>query len=270
MQQAITILDSGVGGLTVVKEVMRQLPWEKIIYFGDTDRSPYGHRTVGEIKLFTRQIVSYLIQFQPKLLVIACNTATAVALEHIRTYISIPVIGVIYPGVRAALSATNSGNIGVIGTEVTIQSGAYEQALKRLSSQVKVVSVVCPRLAPLVEQGIFRDSDYVHDVVRLSLQPLQSSFIDTLILGCTHYPFLHDSIQRVVGSGVQLINSAEETAREIYTTLYEKSQLNRSQAIPVHQFICSGNTNTFQKIARLWLREKIRVSPVTWQVPSII
>lgn len=270
MQQAITMLDSGVGGLTVVKEVMRQLPQEKIIYFGDTARSPYGSRTAGEVRLFTRQIVNYLIQFQPKLLVIACNTATAAALESIRTCIPIPVIGVIYPGVRAALSVTNSGCIGVIGTEGTIQSGVYEKTLKRLFPQAKVVSVACPRLASLVERGKFWDIESIHDVVRSSLEPLHSLPIDTLILGCTHYPFLHDSIQKVVGPQVQLINSAAETAREIRTILCHNSQLNDSRTVPAHQFICSGDPEMFQQIARSWLGENISAAPVTWQIPRII
>lgn len=270
VQQAIAMLDSGVGGLTVVKEVMRQLPREKVIYFGDTARSPYGPRTAEEVRLFTRQIVDYLIQFQPKMIVIACNTATAVALEYIRAYVSIPVIGVIHPGARAALSATNSGYVGVIGTEGTIRSGAYEQALKRLSPHVEVVSQACPRLAPLVEKGMFRDSESTSDVVRESLEQLQNVPIDTLILGCTHYPFLSDSIQDAIGPKVQLINSAEETAREISTILQDKSQLANTEAVPVHQFFCSGDPEIFQNIARQWLGEQIQATPVIWQIPKIM
>lgn len=270
VQQAIAMLDSGVGGLTVVKEVMRQLPREKIIYFGDTARSPYGPRTAEEVRQFTRQIVDYLIQYQPKMIVFACNTATAAALEYIRAYVPIPVIGVIHPGARAALSATNNGYVGVIGTEGTIRSGAYEQALKRLSPHVEVVSQACPRLAPLVEKGMFRNSASTSYVVRESMKPLNSVPIDTLILGCTHYPFLSDSIQEAVGPKVQLINSAEETAREISTILQDKGQLASTEVVPTHQFFCSGDPEMFQKIARLWLGEHIHAIPVMWQIPKIM
>lgn len=269
VQQAIAMLDSGVGGLTVVKEVMRQLPQEQIIYFGDTARSPYGPRSSEEVRLFTRQIVDYLIQFQPKMIVIACNTATAVALEEIRAYVPVPVVGVIYPGARAALSATKTGYIGVIGTDGTIRSGAYEQALKRLSPHVEAVSKACPTFVPLVEKGLFQSSEAL-GVVREALDPLRSLPFDTLILGCTHYPFLTDAIQLVMGPDVQLINSAEETAREISTILHDKGQLAHSLETPVHQFFCSGDPEMFQKIARAWLGEQICAVPVVWRMSQIL
>nr|WP_254912286.1 glutamate racemase [Paenibacillus apiarius] len=269
VQQAIAMFDSGVGGLTVVKEVMRQLPREKIIYFGDTARSPYGPRSAEEVRLFTRQIVDYLIQYEPKMIVIACNTATAVALEELRAYVSIPVVGVIHPGARAALSATDTGYIGVIGTDGTIKSGAYEQALKRLNPHVEVISRACPNFVPLVEKGLFR-SDESWRIVSDSLDPLRNVPIDTLILGCTHYPFLTEPIKQVMGSSVQLINSAEETAREISTILHDKGQLAHNDVVPVHQFFCSGDPDIFQQIARSWLGEQIHAVPVVWQMPQII
>lgn len=148
VQQPIAILDSGVGGLTVVKEVMRQLPREKIIYFGDTARTPYGPRPAEEVIRFTREIVDYLIQFRPKMIVIACNTATAFALEDIRSRVTVPVIGVIHPGARAAINRTQSGFVGVIGTEGTINSGAYQDALKQLKPQIEVISRACPKFVP--------------------------------------------------------------------------------------------------------------------------
>ncbi|WP_036645530.1 glutamate racemase [Paenibacillus pini] len=265
MQQAIAILDSGVGGLTVAKEVMRQLPREKVIYFGDTARTPYGPRSSEEVRKFTEQIVDFLIQFKPKAIVIACNTATAAALDYISEKVSIPVIGVIHPGARAAISATKTGNVGVIGTIGTIGSGAYTTALKQLSPYVHVISEACPALVPLVEQGMFR-SDETTRRVEQSLVGIRNSVIDCLILGCTHYPFLKETIQEVMGDGVKLISSADETAREISTILYDKGQLAHRDESPVHQFFCSGDAEMFQKIAKLWLGEHIVRTPVVWQV----
>ncbi|MFE5319023.1 glutamate racemase [Paenibacillus sp. NPDC056579] len=269
MQQAIAILDSGVGGLTVVKEIMRQLPQEKIIYFGDTARAPYGPRPSHEVVQYTHQIVDYLLQFQPKMVVIACNTATAVALDEIRARLSIPVVGVIHPGARAAIKTTRSGSIGVIGTEGTIKSGAYEHALRQIAPNIQVYSEACPLLAPLVEKGQFHTAQ-TRTIVEQSLQRLKQQPMDCLILGCTHYPFLADMISDVMGPGVTLISSADETAREISTILYHKGMLATSNFLPVHQFLCSGDPVMFRHIAQSWLNEQIRVTPVVWQVPHII
>lgn len=268
VQQPIAILDSGVGGLTVAKEVMRQLPHEKIIYFGDTARTPYGPRSSEEIVRFTREIVDYLIQFNPKLIVIACNTATAAGLEDIRSRVTIPVVGVINPGARAAIRLTATGCVGVIGTEGTIKSRAYEQALRELSSHVQVVSEACPRFVPLVERGNFRSIE-TYETVRSSIGHLRQFPIDTLILGCTHYPFLAETISEVMGQGVNLISSADETAREISMILYGESKPSRGKQIPVHQFFCSGNPLLFKSIAQKWLGEQIRLTPVVWQVTNI-
>ncbi|CAM4060812.1 glutamate racemase [Paenibacillus alkaliterrae] len=268
VQQPIAILDSGVGGLTVVKEVMRQLPREKIIYFGDTARTPYGPRSSEEVVKFTREIVDYLIQFRPKMMVIACNTATAAALDDIRSRIVIPVVGVINPGARAAIGRTVTGCVGVIGTEGTIKSGAYEQALCELSPHVQVISEACPKFVPLVEKGNFRSAE-TYETVRLSIGHLRSHPIDTLILGCTHYPFLIETISEVMGQGVNLISSADETAREISTILHDKRKLARGDQEPIHQFFCSGQPLLFKSIAQQWLGEQIELTPVVWQVPHI-
>lgn len=264
MQQAIAILDSGVGGLTVAKEVMRQLPQEKIIYFGDTARTPYGPRTPDEVKLFTYQIVEYLMQFQPKMICIACNTATAVALEDIRSIVNVPVVGVIAPGVRAAIKTTLSGAVGVIGTEGTIRSGAYVRALKEISPQTEVYSLACPSFVPLVEKGLFQGRETKAEIARV-LMPLKEKRMDCLILGCTHYPFLADEIADYMGSSVALISSADETAREISTLLSHRGQLSQFGQDPIHQFFCSGDPKLFQKITQDWLREQISVTPVVWQ-----
>lgn len=269
MQQAIAILDSGVGGLTVAKEIMRQLPQEKIIYFGDTARTPYGPRPAEEVIHFTHQIVDYLLQYQPKMIVIACNTATAVALEEIRARLPIPVVGVIHPGARAAIKTTRKQIVGVIGTEGTIKSRAYELALRQISPTIQVITKACPLFVPLVERGMFR-SDQTSQVVAETLADLQGEPMDCLILGCTHYPFLSDVIGSVMGPQVALISSADETAREVSTILYHKGMLATSPVMPVHQFFCSGDPYMFKTIAQSWLNEQIRVTPVVWQVPNII
>jgi glutamate racemase len=267
--QAIAILDSGVGGLTVVKEVMRQLPQERIMYFGDTARAPYGPRPPEEVALFTKQIVDYLLQFDPKMIVIACNTATAVAIADIRARVQVPVLGVITPGARAAIKQTQSGSIGVIGTEGTIKSGAYDAELRRISPGVRVVSLACPTFVPLVEQGLFR-SDAMWETVCEALEGMRRETIDTLILGCTHYPFLSDVIKMYMGPNVTLISSADQTARDISTLLYHIGQLASSKELPLHRFFCSGDPERFRRIAQEWLNEEIQVTPVIWQTPSFL
>ncbi len=270
VQQPIAILDSGVGGLTVAKEIMRQLPRERVIYFGDTARTPYGPRSSDEILNFTREIVDYLIQYSPKMIVIACNTATAVALTDIRSRVSVPVVGVINPGARAAIGRTVTGCVGVIGTEGTIKSGAYEQALRELTPHVQVVSEACPKFVPLVEKGNF-SSQQTYDTVLDSIGHLRSYPIDTLILGCTHYPFLTDTISEIMGPNVTLISSADETAREISTILQSSRKLasNENENIPFHHFFCSGDPEIFKTIAQQWLGEQIKLTPVVWLVPCI-
>ncbi|KPD01529.1 Glutamate racemase [Geobacillus sp. BCO2] len=189
MERAIGVIDSGVGGLTVAKEIMRQLPKEQIIYLGDTARCPYGPRPVEEVRRFTWQMIDYLRQYPLKMLVIACNTATAVALDDVRAKLDIPVLGVIHPGARAALKATRRGHIGVIGTIGTIRSRAYEKALQSINPRVQVESLACPKFVPLVESGDFEGQEAMA-IVAESLAPLRPLPIDVLILGCTHYPLL--------------------------------------------------------------------------------
>lgn len=268
VQQPIAILDSGVGGLTVAKEIMRQLPQEKIVYFGDTARTPYGTRAADEVVQFTREIVEYLVQYDPKMIVIACNTATAFALEDIKKHVNVPVVGVIRPGARAAIGRTNTGIIGVIGTDGTIKSGAYELALKQLNPHIHVISKACPTFVPLVERGNFR-SDETFDTVSAALGSLRNYPMDCMILGCTHYPFLAETIGEVMGPGVVLINSAEETAREISTILYEQDKLANTEITPVHQFFCSGQSAMFRVIAKQWLGKQIELTPVVWQVSQM-
>ncbi len=246
-KQAIGILDSGVGGLTVAQEVMRQLPRETIYYVGDTKRCPYGPRSVEEVRAFTLEIVRFLMRYPLKAILIACNTATAAALKQVREQVSIPVLGVIDPGARAAIKATKNNTIGVIGTQGTIQSGAYEQALRQIHPDLSIHSLACPTLVPLVESGLSR-TPMADDEVDVALSPLQETSIDTLILGCTHYPLLADSIRKAMGKSVSIISSAEETAVEL-STILQHQQLLSQQRLLQHRFFTTGSTETFAQVA---------------------
>lgn len=261
MNNPIVVLDSGVGGLTVVQEILRQLPREEIIYFGDTARCPYGSRTQEEVRQFSLQMIDFLNAYQPKMIVIACNTATAVVLEELSSCSDIPIIGVIHPGVRSVIKATVIGRVGVIGTENTIQSGLYEQALKQIHPELYVKSVACPALVPLVEQGNYEGAE-PERIVREALTPFEQEQIDALILGCTHYPLLAPLIQKVLGPSVQLISSADETAREISTILFHKNLLSQQFGRPEHRFFTSGDRLLFKKIAEAWLGLPVSVERV--------
>lgn len=203
MDRPIGVIDSGLGGLTVVKEIMRQLPKEKMIYIGDNLRCPYGSRSSEEVREFTWQMIDRLMNEGIKMLVIACNTAAAVVLEEVKEKLPIPVIGVVRPGAISALKLTKNHHVAVIGTIGTIQSKAYEKALKAINSKVKIDSLACPKFVPLVERGIFHGEE-AKEVVSESLKPLLHKEFDTLILGCTHYPLLRDVIQEVIGSDRQI------------------------------------------------------------------
>lgn len=252
MKQAIGVIDSGVGGLTVAKEVIRQLPNEKIIYLGDTARCPYGPRTTREVKRFTWEMTSFLLEKKIKMLVIACNTATAAALDEIREELSIPVLGVINPGARAAIKMTKNYRVGIIGTVGTVKSGAYERALKSLNSRLFVKAHACPKFVPLVESNEFA-GPIVERVVDEALKPMQDQNLDTLILGCTHYPLLEPVIKDVMGESVSVISSGDETAREISAILQYNGLLETSEEDPEHEFYTTGSRRIFSKIASEWL-----------------
>ena len=212
--KAIGIFDSGVGGLTVLKELMKTLPQEDTIYFGDSARFPYGTKSPETIIRYSLEIASFLSSREIKLLVVACNTASAVALEALKQELSIPVVGVIEPGARRAVSVTRSGKVGVIGTEGTIRSGAYAKAIKRINPAVEVLTRSCPLFVPLAEEG-WIDNEIARLTARTYLQGLREEGVDTLVLGCTHYPLLKGIIGEVMGGGVSLVDSAEETARTV-------------------------------------------------------
>ncbi|MBU8714740.1 glutamate racemase [Brevibacillus parabrevis] len=254
---AIAVIDSGVGGLTVAKEIMRQLPEERIIYVGDNARCPYGSKSPEEIRTYSFQMIDYVMTTPLKALVIACNTATAVVLEEAISYLPLPVIGVIEPGARAAVSVTKNGRVGVIGTETTIRTKAYERALLRAEPDLYVVGKACPAFVPLVESHQ-ASSEEARQVVKESLASLQGENLDTLILGCTHYPLLAPVIQEVMGDGVRLINSAEETSRELSLQIVSTEAGKKLEQVQ-HLFVTSGETERFRLIAEEWLGSKVDV-----------
>lgn len=261
-EKPIGLFDSGVGGLTVVREMFRQLPQENLIYVGDSARCPYGSRPVEQVRQFSFEIMDFLVEQDVKMIVIACNTATAASLTEARVRYPIPVLGVITPGSRAAISATRTGRIGVIGTEVTVSSGSYAREMHRINPRLQVVSQACPPFVQLVENGEL-DSQETERVVRDYLAPLQHEMLDTLILGCTHYPLLQPVIQKVAGNQVQLISSAEETAREASFILAEKDLLQTDNLAPVHLFYTTGDTAHFADVAERWLERKVEVQALS-------
>ncbi|OZI11250.1 glutamate racemase [Bacillaceae bacterium SAS-127] len=254
MNRPIGVMDSGVGGLTVVKEMMRQLPNETIYYTGDTARCPYGPRPAEEVKAFTWEMTRFLLEKDIKMLVIACNTATAVVLEEIQEELDIPVVGVIRPGARSAIKHTKNDQIAVLGTIGTVKSSAYEHALKAINDHVEVTSIACPKFVPLVESGEHK-SAMAKKVVAETLKPLKYTFVDTVILGCTHYPLLETVISNTLGDQVQVISSGEETAREV-SAILDYQQIQSKVKTSPHRFFTTGSKELFYRMASDWLQNK--------------
>lgn len=217
----VGVFDSGVGGLTVAREIMRQIPEERIVYFGDTARVPYGNKSKDTILRYSRQIIRFLRTREVKAIVIACNTASAYALDTVAAESDIPIIGVINAGARTAVQATRNGKIGVIGTEGTIGSGIYTRVMKQLKPDIQVTGKPCPLFVPLVEEGLLHDS-VTDEIASRYLSVLKGKYIDTLVLGCTHYPLLRSTLRRLMGEDVVLVNPAYETAIELKQLLEER------------------------------------------------
>lgn len=255
MERPIGVIDSGLGGLTVAKEISRQLPKERMVYIGDTARCPYGPRPVEEVRAFTWEMIDRLLEEDIKMLIIACNTATAVVLEEVKEALTIPVIGVVQPGAITALKVTENNHVAVIGTAGTIASGAYIEALHTINANVKVDSLSCPPFVPLVENG-FKEKEKAIEVITNTLQPLLSSSFDTMILGCTHYPLLQELIQEVVGEHISLISSGDETAREVSTILHYNNDLALEEALEENIYYTTGAAESFKEMAEEWLQHE--------------
>jgi glutamate racemase len=259
----IGIFDSGLGGLTVVREVVRQLPDERIIYFGDTARVPYGPKSPDTVRRYSREICEFLRSQDVKAIVVACNTATAHALPMLQREFTLPVIGVVEPGARAAVAASRRRELGVIGTAGTIGSGAYERAIRHIAPDAHILARACPLFVPLVEEG-WLDTEATRLIAREYLTPMKTARVDTLVLGCTHYPLLKPLLAEVLGPDVVLIDSAHETAAEAARVLSSRGLLNnvdsrdgRSVGRPPHRFIASDAPDYFLRLGQRFLGSTI-------------
>jgi glutamate racemase len=245
----IGIFDSGLGGLTVLKEIHQLLPNEKLIYLGDTARVPYGTKSQDTICRYSVQNSLYLLKHQVKAIVIACNTASSYSLDWLSSLFQIPVIGVIIPGAKAAINQTKNKKIGIFGTKGTIHSKSYDQALKKLDEKVAISSVACPLLVPLVEEG-WIESKITEDIINHYWKELAKEGVDTLILGCTHYPMLKTTISKVVGDKVWLVDSAIETAKAVKEVLKKNSLLNLSSREGAIEIKVTDDPDSFGKLSQ--------------------
>ena len=252
---AIGVFDSGIGGLTVLHEIIETLPKENTVYLGDTARAPYGTKSVETVLRYSFENCQFLVDKGVKIMVVACNTSTAIALGRLKDGLTIPVIGVIEPGVRRAVKSTKNKRVGVIGTEATIHSGAYTRALKAADQKIEVYSRACPLFVPLVEEG-WTDNAVVEMTVKAYLGSFKQSGIDTLILGCTHYPLLKKAIRKFMGAAVRLVDSAEEIAKEIGAVLKQKA-LTRENGKGAHSFFVTDAPDRFIKVGQRFLGEKV-------------
>ncbi len=250
------VFDSGIGGLTVVAALRRLLPNESIFYLGDTARVPYGGKSATTVQRYSLEIAEMLLRENAKAVVVACNTASAVALPELAAHISVPVIGVIQPGAQAAIAATRNGHIGVIGTRATIKSGAYERALRSLDAKVRVTVRACPLLVPLIEEGWLQNA-ITDEIIMQYLAPLVNDGIDTLVLGCTHYPLLRDAIERLLGARIGLVDSAENCANAVRELLVREN-LSAPKTKPGQlQVALTDPPDNFLRVAREALRLEV-------------
>lgn len=251
----IGVFDTGVGGLTVVKEIIGQLPYEGILYFGDTARMPYGPKSPEEIVRLSAECLSFLVEKGAKLLVIACNTVSSF-LDILEPKFSVPVIGVIKAGALSAVRTCRGGPIGIIATEGTVNSGAYPAAIRALDTKAEIHTQAAPLLSPMVEQGRLSPDD-TRPVIKTYLQPLLDKSIDTLVLGCTHYPLLQDTISEIAGPDVQIVNPAAETVRQLYA-VFKENDLESPGGNPVYRYFVSGNPERFASVGEGFLGHRIK------------
>jgi glutamate racemase len=265
----IGIFDSGVGGLTVARAILDQLPHEEVRYLGDTEHFPYGSKPIAEVRRHALGCLDQMVADRVKLLVIACNSASSACLHDARERYSVPVVEVIRPAVRRAAAATRNGRVGVIGTTATITSGAYADAFAA-APDVRVTSAACPQFAEFVERGVTSGRALL-GLAQGYLEPLQRAGVDTLVLGCTHYPMLAGLISLVMGDGVTLVSSADETAKEVYRVLTELDLLRTDPAPPEHQFLATGDQAPFARLAERFLGRAVpaaRAGALDLSVPA--
>ena len=253
----IGVFDSGIGGLTVVKALVEELPAESVVYFGDTARVPYGTKSKSTIVKFSLENVEFLLRFGVKCIVIACNTSSSWALPTLRKYFKVPIIGVIRPGSVAAVRQTRNKRIGVVGTRATIESQAYEQTIQRLDPSIKVFSQSCPLFVPLVEEGWLNGS-VTGVIAQQYLEPLQQQGVGTLVLGCTHYPLLASTITQVMGEGVALVDSAKQTVAEVRGMLLASDALCDGRVQSRTRFFVTDEPSHFVKVGERFLERQIR------------
>lgn len=254
-EKPIGIFDSGVGGLTVLKEISILLPNEKLLYLGDTARVPYGIRSSETVIRYSLECAEFLCRKGIKILVVACNTSSSVSLETLKEKLPVPVVGVIEPGVRAALKTTKNGRIGIIGTEATVQSKAYPEKIKSINPRTEVFSKACPLFVPLVEEGIL-EGPIVDLVIEKYLEEIKKAQIDTLILGCTHYPLLKKSIEKYMGS-IKLVDSAKEVALTVKEALLSKGLINDNKSEGLKTFYVTDAPERFKRIGEIFLNYEI-------------
>ena len=255
--RAIGVFDSGVGGLTVLREIIKTIPDESTIYFGDTQRVPYGPRDLDEVKKFVFKITGFLYEKNVKMIVIACNTSTAAALKDLKKHYNIPIVGVIEPGARTAVYNTKNKKVGVIATEGTVKSKAYSEEIEKIDPEIKTYSVSAPLLVDFIEKGILEGKS-LERTINEYLKPLFDAGIDVLILGCTHFPLIEEKILACSGNGIRVINSAVETARDVKKILKEKGLCASDGNKPERVFYETGMDSKFFEVGKMFLGEEIK------------
>ncbi|HVK25480.1 MAG TPA: glutamate racemase [Actinokineospora sp.] len=264
VQAPIGIFDSGVGGLTVARAILDQLPHERLRYVGDTGNGPYGPLPIAQVRAHALAIADRLVEDGVKMLVVACNTASAACLRDARERYDIPVVEVVVPAVRRAVSVSKSGRIGVIGTEGTVRSRAYDDAFAA-APNVKVTSSACPRFVDFVERGV-TSGRQILGLAQTYLEPLQEAEVDTVVLGCTHYPLLTGVLQVVMGQDVTLVSSAEECAKDVFRVLAEHDLFAADAGEPTHEFMATGPAEPFHRLARRFLGPELAaIAPLARQ-----
>lgn len=256
-KRPIGVFDSGLGGLTVVREIRKQLPQEAIVYFGDLAHLPYGTKSKRQITRYSVQSIRFLLRHRVKAVVVACNSASSAAFRYLKNYFSVPLLDVLRPAVEQSACVTKSGRVGVIATQATIDSGAYEKNLKRVLQSVSVFTKACPLFVPLVESA-WSDGRVTDQIIRAYLAPVKARNVDTLILGCTHYPLLKSRIQRFMGSAVKLVDSAQPTVRQLTALLREKGLSRNGKKRGKLRVYVNDQPRNFKRIGERFLGESLR------------